>query len=544
MSDIFLSYARPDRERVASLAATLEAQGCTLWWDRQIEGGAEFSAVIEEQLGQAKHVIVAWSQHSLLSHWVRDEADYARTEGKLVPISLDGVLPPLGFRQMHALDFSGWRGGADKTEFIELARAVGAQSANGTTEKSVAEQAARSSVEVRQPMIQVMPFANRSSDEELGYLGEGLSEDISATLASNRHFKVMTPEGDTSADFRIEGSLRLMGPMARCNVRLVDPASGTQLWAERFDAPVNELFESSDEMAGRISARSLSEIKLLEAHRAERLPPELQGPWEAASRGWAQVYGVGFAFSAVQRIANQMQRTVTAFPDFALNHAILSWVAIAYIINAMWEDDEYEKFFGLVRNHLEEARKLANGDIDTLVFIGAAENYCGMQERSIATLESVLERDPYNAEAYLMISMPYAYCGRHDDALEALDRVMDLAPNAHFRNCSTWYNGLIRYVRGNYEEALSGITKNADLNPTYGYVNVVLALCHEMLGNHDKALKYILQTKQTNPQLRPEKLHAMMTSQPDKEKGEREYAMLERLWEEVSVDDEEAAAVH
>ncbi|WFL77528.1 TIR domain-containing protein [Altererythrobacter arenosus] len=540
MSDIFLSYARPDRERIASLAATLEAQGCSLWWDRQIEGGAEFSAVIEEQLAAAKHVVVAWSQHSLHSHWVRDEADFARTEGKLVPISLDGVLPPLGFRQMHALDFSDWRSGADKTEFIELLRAVGANGASTRTEAEVAEQAARSSVEVRQPVIQILPFANRSSDEELGYLGEGLAEDISSIFASNRHFGIATGAGEAREDYRVEGALRRMGAKARCNVKLVDPQGGTQLWADRFDAEAAELFESSDEMAGRIAARCTSEIKLYEANRAERLPPEMQGPWEAASRGWVKVFGVGFALSAVKRVIEELQRSVRAYPEFALNHAILSWAAVAVVINGMWEDDEYDMLRELVRRHLDEARRLASNDIDTLVFIGATENYSGMHERSVATLDAVLARDPYNAEAHLMISLPYAYLGRYDDGLASIGRVAELAPEAHFRNCSMWYGGLIEYLKGDYEAALAGIDYNVARNPSYGYASAVLALCHEALGDEEKARRLILQAKQTNPQLRPEKLRPMMTSQPDKEKGEREYATLERLWEEVTLSDDQA----
>jgi len=130
---VFLSYAHADRESISRLAAALEAMGCSVWWDHLIDGGSEFAAAIEQGLKEAERVVVAWSRHSIQSHWVRDEAEYARTEGKLVPISLDGVLPPMGFRQVQSLDFSTWDGGSDNAEFAALARALSTQSTQALT---------------------------------------------------------------------------------------------------------------------------------------------------------------------------------------------------------------------------------------------------------------------------------------------------------------------------------------------------------------------------------------------------------------------------
>ena len=58
-------------------------------------------------------VLVVWTKHSVGSHWVADEATAAVEAGKLAPISLDGALPPLGFRQFQVIDFTGWKGAAD-----------------------------------------------------------------------------------------------------------------------------------------------------------------------------------------------------------------------------------------------------------------------------------------------------------------------------------------------------------------------------------------------------------------------------------------------
>ncbi|MEM8771775.1 MAG: toll/interleukin-1 receptor domain-containing protein, partial [Pseudomonadota bacterium] len=61
MADIFISYARADRETVEKLAAALEGEGYSLWWDRRIQSGSEFSKDIEAELDAAKAVVVCWS---------------------------------------------------------------------------------------------------------------------------------------------------------------------------------------------------------------------------------------------------------------------------------------------------------------------------------------------------------------------------------------------------------------------------------------------------------------------------------------------------
>ena len=86
MADIFISYARTDRETVCALADALEAAGYSAWWDRNISGGSEFSRTIERELEAARTVVVAWSATSIDSHWVRDEADPCYLSGRQRPM--------------------------------------------------------------------------------------------------------------------------------------------------------------------------------------------------------------------------------------------------------------------------------------------------------------------------------------------------------------------------------------------------------------------------------------------------------------------------
>src|SRR5438046_1295812 len=99
MGAIFLSYAREDRAAAEKIAGVLEKADHSVWWDRRIGGGEEFSAEIEAALAEANVVVVAWSKESVKSRWVRDEAAAGGDTGRLVPISIDGSQPPMGFRQ-------------------------------------------------------------------------------------------------------------------------------------------------------------------------------------------------------------------------------------------------------------------------------------------------------------------------------------------------------------------------------------------------------------------------------------------------------------
>jgi hypothetical protein len=110
MADIFLSYANEDRETARALAALLESSGWTVWWDRRIPAGRTWRSMIEEALGDMRCMVVLWSTHSVESDWVKEEAEEARTLGKLIPVLIQPVKPPVGFRSIQAADLTDWDG--------------------------------------------------------------------------------------------------------------------------------------------------------------------------------------------------------------------------------------------------------------------------------------------------------------------------------------------------------------------------------------------------------------------------------------------------
>lgn len=124
MARIFLSYSREDRASAERLARIMESAGHDVWWDRHLDSGEEFAAEIEAELDKADVVLVAWSATSVKSRWVRDEAAVGGDTDRLVPVSIDGTLPPMGFRQFHTLDLAGWKGSKRDERTVELLHSI------------------------------------------------------------------------------------------------------------------------------------------------------------------------------------------------------------------------------------------------------------------------------------------------------------------------------------------------------------------------------------------------------------------------------------
>ena len=128
MASVFLSYDREDSERARLVALALERAGHAVWWDLHIRGGEQYTKVIDEALKAADAVVVLWSQFSVESAWVRDEAAAGRDASRLVPVSLDETDPPLGFRQFQTIDLSRWKGRGKPAELKTLLADVDAMS--------------------------------------------------------------------------------------------------------------------------------------------------------------------------------------------------------------------------------------------------------------------------------------------------------------------------------------------------------------------------------------------------------------------------------
>jgi len=124
MSDIFLSYAREDLEQAKRLAGCLQQQGWSVFWDLRILAGKDWHQVLDSELNQARCVVVAWSKASIQSKFVRDEAQEGMNRDVLIPLLIEPVRPPLGFRGIQTADFVDWDGKGDAPVFQGLIQAI------------------------------------------------------------------------------------------------------------------------------------------------------------------------------------------------------------------------------------------------------------------------------------------------------------------------------------------------------------------------------------------------------------------------------------
>lgn len=132
MASVFLSYDHEDADFARPIAKALEKAGHSVWYDRHIHGGAQYSRRIEQELDTAEAVVVLWSENSLDSAWVRDEAAEGRDREKLVPLSLGGVTAPIGFRQFQTIALGDWNGRGKMPYLADLLQAIDSQAGTPT----------------------------------------------------------------------------------------------------------------------------------------------------------------------------------------------------------------------------------------------------------------------------------------------------------------------------------------------------------------------------------------------------------------------------
>jgi len=124
LAEVFISYSRANEALAKRVENGLKTCGFEAWRDDQLPAHRAYSEIIEQRLRGASAVVVLWSKDAAQSQWVRAEADFARTNGKLVQAQLDDTLPPMPFNQIQCADLRGWRGGGSHAGWAKLQSSV------------------------------------------------------------------------------------------------------------------------------------------------------------------------------------------------------------------------------------------------------------------------------------------------------------------------------------------------------------------------------------------------------------------------------------
>jgi adenylate cyclase len=271
MADVFVSYARADKARVAPLVAAIEAKGWSVWWDPEISPGKEFDDEIDEALQAAKAVLVVWTPTSVVSRWVRGEARDAAERGLLVPVRFDQARLPIDVRAIHTTDLDDWRQDPAHPAVQECLHALAAMIARSQAARSTqAGNAASpsSSGDAKRFSVCVLPFVNMSGDPEQEYFSDGITEDIitdlskvsalavassnSAFMYKERHVDIQKVVRDLKVTHVLEGSVRKAGGRVRINAQLIDGTTNNHVWAERYDRDASDIFAIQDEISQAI----------------------------------------------------------------------------------------------------------------------------------------------------------------------------------------------------------------------------------------------------------------------------------------------------
>lgn len=111
LPDVFISYSRKDRPLAEAVAVELTRLGLDVWWDRDLLAGENYRKKTAGIITQVAVAIVIWSRRSIDSEWVVGEASAARERNVLLPVSADGVAPPIDFRTLNTIDMASWAPG-------------------------------------------------------------------------------------------------------------------------------------------------------------------------------------------------------------------------------------------------------------------------------------------------------------------------------------------------------------------------------------------------------------------------------------------------
>ncbi len=342
MADIFISYARSTAAQAQQIADALRLLGYGVWRDDELPAHRAYAEVIEERLAAAKAVVVVWSAEAVKSEWVRSEADRARTERKLVQLSLDGAALPMPFDQVQCADLSGWTGELDTAGWRKVVASV-ADLVDSAPAKTGADKPSADGAEAIS--IAVLPFVNMSSDPEQEYFSDGLSEELLNQLAQLKELRVI---GRTSCfafkgkneDLRtigqklgaahiLEGSVRKAGARLRITAQLIKCADHSHLWSQTYDRELDDVFAIQDDVA-RAVAEALKIT--LGVGRTTQAPGGTHNVEAYDLYLRALALGQQASYSTHGRVAEMMRRAVALDPKFAN-----AWLLLAEALTLLFD---------------------------------------------------------------------------------------------------------------------------------------------------------------------------------------------------------------
>jgi adenylate cyclase len=458
MADVFVSYSRSDKARVAPLVAAIEAQGWSVWWDPAIDAGQQFDDQIDAELQAANAVLVVWTPTSVGSRWVRGEARDAAERGILVPVRFEDARLPIDVRAIQTTNLDTWEEDSASAPFQDLLRSLSAVIKRQRASAKSAAASAQSASTIAAPRVAicVLPFANMSGDQEQEYFSDGITEDIitdlckvsalavvsrnSAFVYKGKHVDVAKLARELKVGYVLEGSVRKAGGRVRITAQLVDASSNDHVWAERYDRDLNDIFALQAEISEAI----------VKALKLKLVPAEKKA---IERRGTDNVEAYNLYLMA-------RQAYVTGYEaDARRAEAILRLCKRAVEI-----DPGYSRAWALMAIGKMHLRFVHEKSVDD----------------GLVAAERALELDANLAEAHAVKARILSQHGRHDEATAEISVALRLDPESYEVNRAAAY---LRFRQQRLDEAIRYYEKSMSLMESDLNSGSMLLTCYTAVGD-------------------------------------------------------------
>lgn len=342
----------------------------------------------------------------------------------------------------------------------------GAESAGGIVRPPETHETLRSALPLPdRPAIAVLPFVNMSGEPEQDYFSDGISEDIITALSKLRWFFVIarnssfTYKGksvhmkqiaeELGVGYVVEGSVRKGGDRVRITAQLNDVATGSHIWAERYDRDIADVFAVQDEITEAIVAAIEPQLYAAENFHAQRKAPDSMDAWDLVMRALSHYWRLTRQDNVVAQAL--LEKATAIDPNYgqalgvlAASHtfsAHMGWSAMAAVVP-------------IAERAAHAAIRADSEDPWAHYALGNVYLFARRFDDSLAEFELALQLNPNFSLAQAYYGLTLSYCGRWQDADMAARRALRLSPRDPF---SAIYCGIIAYsqfVGRNYDEAM------------------------------------------------------------------------------------------
>ncbi len=362
------------------------------------------------------------------------------------------------------------------------------------------------------PAIAVLPFINMSGDSEQEYFSDGISEDIITALSKLRWFFVIARNSsfiykgkavhmkqiaeELGVGYVVEGSVRKIGDRVRITVQLNDVATGSHVWAERYDRGIADVFAVQDEITEAIVAAIEPQVYAAENFRAKRKPPDSMDAWDLVMRALSHYWRVTRQDNVVAQAL--LEKATAIDPSYGQAHGVL---ATSHTFSAHMGWEEMATATPVAERAALAAIRADSEDPWAHYALGSVYLFTRRFDNSLAEFELALRLNPNFSLAQGYYGLTLSYCGRWEEADLAARRALRLSPRDPFAAVYFGIAAYAQFIGRNYEEAIrlsrEGIRQRGDFVGAHR----VLTAAAGMAGQDDVAKTALQELRRAQPNI-------------------------------------------